>query len=195
VVAGEIRALSQMTAQATREARERLEAIEGSRSILTGHLHKVHGQIQCQEEHSRDIGMAVTEQRRVSIDIARLAEESAAISGQVSESIAAVASDAAAGLKLAAAVHDAAGDISRRLGELLEDGRNRLGRLMAGNTAGEAAEGVGQPAEGLCLETSGATAPGVSAATTLRPAGGKPPRKKDAAAALAGPGSVPCPAR
>ncbi len=195
VVAGEIRALSQMTAQATREARERLEAIEGSRSILTGHLHKVHGQIQCQEEHSRDIGMAVTEQRRVSIDIARLAEESAAISGQVSESIAAVASDAAAGLKLAAAVHDAAGDISRRLGELLEDGRSRLGRLMTGNTAGEAAEGVGQPAEKLCVETSGPTAPGTSAIDALRPAEGKPPRKKDAAAALAGPGAVPCPAR
>ena len=195
VVAGEIRALSQKTALATREARERLAAIEGARSILTSHLHKVHGQIQRQEELSRDIGMAVTEQRRVSIDIARLAEESAAISGQVSESIAAVASDAAAGLKLAAAVHDAAGDISRRLGELLEDGHSRLGRLMSGNTTGEAAAEAGQSEERLCGETTGQAAPGASPITALRPAGEKPPRKKDPAPAIAGPGTVPCPAR
>lgn len=127
VVASEIKALSQKTAEATREAKERLSLIKESRRLLVAHLDKVHGQIQRQEEHSRDITTAVGEQRRAADDISHLAGESSAISGETSASIALVAAEAASSLQLAAEVQDAARDISRRLGDLLDEGRNHLG--------------------------------------------------------------------
>lgn len=130
VVASEIKALSQKTAEATRGAKERLAAINDSRRVLVAHLDKVHGQIERQEEHSREILSAISEQRRVSGDIADLAGESSAISDETSRSIALVAEEAASSLQLAAKVHDAAGDISRRLGDLLEEGRSRLGSIL-----------------------------------------------------------------
>jgi methyl-accepting chemotaxis protein len=130
VVASEVKALSQKTAEATREAKERLSLIKESRRVLVVHFDKVHNQIQRQEEHSRDITTVVSEQRRVTDDISHLAGESSAISGETSNSIALVAEEAASSLKLAAEVQDAAKDISRRLGDLLEEGRSRLGGVL-----------------------------------------------------------------
>jgi methyl-accepting chemotaxis protein len=130
VVASEVKALSQKTAEATREAKERLSLIKESRRLLVAHLEKVHGQIQRQEEHSRDITTAVSEQRRVADDISHLAGESSSISGETSQSIALVAAEAATSLQLAAEVQDAAGDIAQRLGELLEDGNYQLRNIL-----------------------------------------------------------------
>lgn len=130
VVASEVKALSQRTAEATREARERLVLIKESRRILATHLDKVHGQIQRQEEHSREIISAVAQQRRVGDEIAQFAGESSAISDETSRSIAVVADEAASSLRLAAEVENAAKDISHHLGELLEENRNRLGSLL-----------------------------------------------------------------
>lgn len=139
VVASEVKALSQKTAEATREAKERLSLIKESRCVLIAHLDKVHGQIQRQEEHSRDITTAVSEQRRIADDISHLAGESSANSGETSQSIALVAAEAASSLQLAAEVQDAAGDISHRLGELLKDGNNYLGLILEGAPAANAA--------------------------------------------------------
>ena len=130
VVASEVKTLSQKTAEATREAKERLALIKESRRVLIAHLDKVHGQIQRQEEHSRDITTAVSEQRRVADDISQLAGESSAISGETSESMALVAEEAASSLQLAAEVQDAAGDIAQRLSELLKDGNTYLGLIL-----------------------------------------------------------------
>jgi methyl-accepting chemotaxis protein len=130
VVASEVKALSQKTAEATREAKERLSLIKESRRLLVAHLDKVHGQIQRQEEHSRDITTAVSEQRRVSDDISHLAGESSAISGETFENIALVAAEAASSLRLATEVQDAAGDIAQRLGELLKDGNTYLELIL-----------------------------------------------------------------
>jgi len=130
VVASEVKALSQKTTEATREAKDRLSLIKESRRVLLTHLDKVHGQIQRQEEHGREIISAVAEQRQVGGNIAHLAGESSAISGETSRSIALVAEEAASSLRLAAEVENAAKDISLRLGELLEEGRSRLGSIL-----------------------------------------------------------------
>jgi methyl-accepting chemotaxis protein len=129
VVAGEVKELSLKTEQATDDAMNKLEAIEGARSVLFAHLEDIDRRMQALNERAGNIFRAVANQKSLNDTITDLAGRTSENTRNVSMSIAEVSNDAATNRTIAGKVHEYSNEISSQLTNLLQNTTSRLEQL------------------------------------------------------------------
>jgi methyl-accepting chemotaxis protein len=118
VVAGEVKELSQQTAQATEQITTRIGAIQHSSASATASIEEISTVIVQISDYTTTIASAVEQQTATTAEMSRSVSEAAGNSSDVVRTVAAVADVAAATADGAATTQRAAIDLSRLAGDL-----------------------------------------------------------------------------
>ncbi|WP_433831108.1 methyl-accepting chemotaxis protein [Actinoplanes sp. CA-015351] len=118
VVAGEVKELSQQTAQATEQITSRIDAIQLSSASATASIEEISTVIVQISDYTTTIASAVEEQTATTAEMSRSVTDAAGNSSDVARTVAAVADVAAATADGAATTQQAATDLSRLAGDL-----------------------------------------------------------------------------
>ncbi|RAK26459.1 methyl-accepting chemotaxis protein [Actinoplanes lutulentus] len=118
VVAGEVKELSQQTAQATEQITSRIDAIQHSSASATASIEEISTVIVQISDYTTTIASAVEQQTATTAEMSRSVTDAAGNSSDVARTVAAVADVAAATADGAATTQQAATDLSRLAGDL-----------------------------------------------------------------------------
>ncbi|MBF0378122.1 MAG: hypothetical protein HQK72_11650 [Desulfamplus sp.] len=129
VVAGEVKALSIKTQQATKSVMEKVAAIEQASSVFVGNLNDIDRRIIALNDVTKNIMKAVNEQKQVTDDIAGLAGQTSENTRNVSSSIEEVSNAASQTRNLSKQVHSYSDEIANQLTKLLQDTSEKLNQL------------------------------------------------------------------
>ncbi len=129
VVAGEVKALSIKTQQATKEVMEKVAAIEQASSVFVGNLNDIDSRIVELNDITKNILKAVNEQKQVTDSIAGLAGQTSENTRDVSVSIEQVSNAAGQTRNLSKQVHSYSDEIANQLTKLLSDTSDKLNEL------------------------------------------------------------------
>jgi len=129
VVAGEMKALSYKTAQATDDAMQKVAAIQEASAVLFKNLDEIDQRMQTLNERNDTITRAVAGQQLVTDNIAHLAGRTSENTRNVSSSITEVSTAAGSTRNLAGQVHAFSNELSNQLTNLLQDTTSRLEQL------------------------------------------------------------------
>lgn len=129
VVAGEVKALSIRTQQATREVMEKVSAIERASSILFVNLDEIDKRVHDLNNVTNNIMKEVDDQKKVTDNIANLAVQTSENTRNVSSSIEEVSNAASRTRALSLQVHNYSDEIASQLTDLLTRSSEKFTQL------------------------------------------------------------------